>query len=231
MERDEVYVPKTRSDLGIPKVPNHEIDWDEYFGDTPVYTLYMLIRQQLCAFPAYLLWNVSGQKNYPRGTNHFSPNSILFTPGQAHLVMTSNLGLLSVGYCLWLASGRWGAVEVLKYYGIPWLLVTHWFVMITYLHHTDRILPHYRGRTWNFQRGAAATVDRNFLGWQGRFFLHDVAHFHVIHHFFPKMPFYHGPEATEYLKAFIGDHYHYSEASVFKALWESYNDCQFVEDE
>lgn len=54
--------------------------------------------------------------------------------------------------------------------------------MITYLHHTDPTLPHYRGREWNFQRGAAATVDRPFLGWQGRFFLHDVAHYHVIHH-------------------------------------------------
>ena len=54
--------------------------------------------------------------------------------------------------------------------------------MITYLHHTDPTLPHYRGKEWNFQRGAAATVDRNFLGWQGRFFLHDVAHYHVIHH-------------------------------------------------
>jgi fatty acid desaturase len=54
--------------------------------------------------------------------------------------------------------------------------------MITYLHHTDPTLPHYRGKEWNFQRGAAATVDRPFLGWQGRFFLHDVAHFHVIHH-------------------------------------------------
>lgn len=55
-------------------------------------------------------------------------------------------------------------------------------IMITYLHHTDPTLPHYRGKEWNFQRGAAATVDRNFLGWQGRFFLHDVAHFHVVHH-------------------------------------------------
>ena len=55
-------------------------------------------------------------------------------------------------------------------------------IMITYLHHTDPTLPHYRGREWNFQRGAAATIDRNFLGWQGRFFLHDVAHYHVIHH-------------------------------------------------
>lgn len=55
MERDEVYVPKTRSDLGIPPEHEHDtIDWDEYFGDTPVYTLYMLIRQQLLAFPAYL---------------------------------------------------------------------------------------------------------------------------------------------------------------------------------
>ena len=61
--------------------------------------------------------------------------------------------------------------------------------MITYLHHTDPELPHYRQPEWNFQRGAAATVDRDFLGWMGRFFLHDVAHYHVVHHFFPKMPF------------------------------------------
>lgn len=55
MERDEVYVPKTREDLNIPEIiPNEEIDWDEIFGDTPIYTLYMLIRQQILAFPAYL---------------------------------------------------------------------------------------------------------------------------------------------------------------------------------
>ena len=89
MERDEVYVPKTRSDLGIPNLPSHEIDWEEYFGDTPIYTLYMLLRQQFLAFPAYLslssshlplltgvlmlrtVLNVSGQKDYPAWTNHF----------------------------------------------------------------------------------------------------------------------------------------------------------------
>jgi fatty acid desaturase len=61
-------------------------------------------------------------------------------------------------------------------------LYTLTVIMITYLHHTDPNLPHYRGKEWNFQRGAAATVDRPFLGWQGRFFLHDVAHYHVVHH-------------------------------------------------
>ena len=32
------------------------------------------------------------------------------------------------------------------------------------------------------------------------------------------------------MKAFLGPHYHYSEKPVFKALWDNYNDCQFVED-
>lgn len=41
----------------------------------------------------------------------------------------------------------------------------------------------------------------------------------------------HGPEATKYLKEFIGDHYRYSDKPVFKALWDTYNECQFVEDE
>jgi hypothetical protein len=54
MERDEVYVPKTREDLGIPDKPHEEIEWNEFFSDTPIYTLYMLIRQQLAGFPAYL---------------------------------------------------------------------------------------------------------------------------------------------------------------------------------
>ncbi|KAF8633792.1 hypothetical protein AX15_001262 [Amanita polypyramis BW_CC] len=233
MERDEVYVPKTRADLGIgiPEEGNAEIDYDELFGDTPLYTLYTLIQQQFLAFPAYLFFNVSGQKTYPSGTNHFDPNSILFTKEQRNAVILSNLGIAAMAWIVSDACAVYGTAQVIKYYGIPWLMVTHWFIMITYLHHTDPILPHYRRKEWNFQRGAAATIDRDFLGWQGRFFLHDVAHYHVIHHFFPKMPFYHGPEATQYLKAFLGEHYVYSDKPVFKSLWDNYNDCQFVENE
>lgn len=104
------------------------------------------------------------------------------------------------------AGETWGAAKVMKLYGAPWLLVTHWydgvqlsmwigaekvsrFIMITYLHHTDINIPHYRDGQWNFQRGAASTIDRDFLGWQGRFFLHDIGHYHVVHHFPPAIPF------------------------------------------
>ncbi|KAL9713608.1 hypothetical protein Ac2012v2_003219 [Leucoagaricus gongylophorus] len=182
MERDEVYVPKTRSDLGIPVENGQHIDYEDYFGDTPVYTLIMLLCQQFLAFPAYLMFNVSGQKTYPRWTNHFNPNSILFSKEQRNAVVLSNIGIAAMVCAVNWASTRFGILNVIKFYGIPWLGVTHWFIMITYLHHTAPDLPHYRGKEWNFQRGAAATVDRNFLGWQGRFFLHDVAHYHVIHH-------------------------------------------------
>lgn len=232
MERDEVYVPKTREDLGLKDEDGaHPVDYDEILGDTPIYTLYMLIRQQVLAFPAYLLFNVSGQKNYPKWTNHFDPNSILFTKAQRNVVILSNLGIAFMVWAVVYGSTTYGTWNVIRYYGIPWLEVSHWFIMITYLHHTDPMMPHYRGKEWNFQRGAAGTVDRTFLGWQGRFFLHDVAHFHVIHHFFPKMPFYHGPEATQYLKAKIGEHYNSCDTPAFKALWDSYNKCQFVENE
>ncbi|KAL1685577.1 hypothetical protein GGG16DRAFT_129329 [Schizophyllum commune] len=232
MERDEVYVPETRADLGLPPADEaRPVEYDEIMGDTPLYTPFVLVRQQLVAFPAYLLFNVSGQKTYPEATNHFDPKSTLFTPEQRTVVLSSNAGIGAKVIAAISASHVYSLAAVVKFYGIPWLLVTHWFIMITYLHHTTPELPHYRGREWDFQRGAAATVDPPFLGWQCRFFLHDVAHFHVVHHFFSKMPFYHGEEATKYLQAFIREHYAYSEKPIFEALWESYNQCQFVEDE
>jgi omega-6 fatty acid desaturase (delta-12 desaturase) len=231
MEKDEVYVPKTRSDLGIPEGRNEDIDWEHHLGDTPLFTLLMLIRQQVLAFPAYLLFNVSGQKSYPKWTNHFDPNSVLFNPSQRNAVIASNLGIFAMIWGVTYASTVYGTSEVIKYYFLPWLCVSHWFIMITYLHHTDENLPHYRKSEWSFQRGAACTVDRPFLGWQGRFFLHDVAHYHVIHHFFPQMPFYHGEAGTQHLKAFIGEYYAESDQNCFGALWQAYNNCQFVEDD
>lgn len=56
MEFDEPYIPKNRSDLKLP-AGDTDIDYEEYFGDTPIYTLFILVRQQLLAFPAYLCMN------------------------------------------------------------------------------------------------------------------------------------------------------------------------------
>lgn len=62
-------------------------------------------------------------------------------------------------------------------------------VMLTYLHHSDPTIPHFRNKEWSFLRGALATVDRPLLGWAGRFFLHNVSHDHIGHHLFSTIPF------------------------------------------
>ena len=97
--------------------------------------------------------------------------------------------------------------------------------MLTFLHHSDPALPHYRGKAWSFVRGAVATVDRPLLGWMGRFFLHNVSHDHVAHHLFSNIPFCESsspfchilsssatdnqPYVTEAIKTVLKDDYNY----------------------
>ncbi|GJE99111.1 delta fatty acid desaturase [Phanerochaete sordida] len=230
MENDEVYVPHTRSEYKIPEPSDDGPNYDEYLGDAPVYTLFKMVLMQLFAYPAYLIYNTSGQREYPEWTSHFNPNSVLFKETQRTAVVVSDIGVAAALWAFWMACQKWGTLTVAMYYGVPWFCVNHWLVLLTYLHHTDPVLPHYRANVWTFARGAAATMDRDFLGWHGRFFLHGISHYHVAHHFFPKMPFYNGAAATEHLKAFLGEHYFYSDKPVFRALWDNYNECQFVED-
>ena len=91
MERDEVFVPKTRSQFGA-KGPSAEAQQaaheaalaatanehkkeettsqqlDELFEDAPFWNLFWVTMQQLLGWPMYLIRNASGQK-YGRWTN------------------------------------------------------------------------------------------------------------------------------------------------------------------
>lgn len=39
-----------------------------------------------------------------------------------------------------------------------------------------------------------------------------------------------GEEATKYVKAQIGRDYRFSAKPVLRALWDNYNECQYVDD-
>ncbi|KAI0937591.1 hypothetical protein AcV7_003584 [Taiwanofungus camphoratus] len=103
--------------------------------------------------------------------------------------------------------------------------------MLTYLHHSDPTIPHYRKEEWSWVRGAAATVDRPLLGWAGRFFLHNVSHDHVAHHFFSYAPFYNQPEITKCVRQVLKDDYNYDSTNTFYALYRSFTQCVFIENE
>ncbi|TRM69881.1 fatty acid desaturase-domain-containing protein [Schizophyllum amplum] len=228
MERDENYVPYERSDYPLPPPSKAtRADYAEIFEETPIFTLGRMLLMQGCGWWVYLAKNTLGSKMYPPGTNHFDPKSPLFKPEQRAGVVWSNLGIgamLGVLCCAGWSRVSW-------YYVIPYLLSNHWIVMFTYLHHSDPTIPHYRKEEWSFFRGAAATVDRPLMGWMGRFFLHNISHDHVAHHFFIQAPFYNGPEITKAVKSILKDDYNYDSTPSFYALYRSFTQCQFVEDE
>jgi hypothetical protein len=75
--------------------------------------------------------------------------------------------------------------------------VNHWLVLITFLQHTDPLLPHYRSEEFTFPRGALATLDRkllgdlgSFMGWIGACATHGISETHVAHHVSSKIPHY-----------------------------------------
>ncbi len=107
----------------------------------------------------------------------------------------SNLGLI-VAVAVIVASGLvFGWQKVVFFYGVPYLVVNAYLVLITYLQHTATYIPHYRAEEFTWLRGALSTVDRTF-GWPIDGVLHRITDTHVVHHLFHTMPFYHAEVRT-----------------------------------
>jgi len=233
MTRDQVFVPKSASQIGV-KTPEGGFDdqtlaerIDDILEDSPLYVLVNVLAQQLVGWPAYLIRNASGQKSYPRFTNHFNPESFIFDARHYWQIIWSDIGLALAVSALfyWARQTSWSTV--IAYYGIPYLCVNHWLVLITFLQHTDPTLPHYRQGEWNFQRGALCTQDRHVYD----FLTHEIASSHVAHHLKSSIPWYHGEEATEALKKVLGDHYRFTNEHWAVSLYKIYKTCRFVDDE
>ncbi|KYK61696.1 delta12 fatty acid desaturase [Drechmeria coniospora] len=246
MERDMVFVPRTReqqaSRLGR-KV--HELA--ELAEDTPVFTLIMLVAQQLVGWPNYLLTNVTGHDYHERqregrgkgkrnglggGVNHFDPRSPLYEAKDAKLILISDIGIGLTATALYFLGNKFGWANLAVWYFIPYLWVNHWLVAITFLQHTDPSLPHYTADEWNFVRGAAATIDRE-MGFIGRHLLHGIIETHVLHHYVSSIPFYHADEATDAIRPIMGKHYRSDTKDgplgFIRAMYKSARMCQWVE--
>ncbi|EPQ53468.1 hypothetical protein GLOTRDRAFT_130803 [Gloeophyllum trabeum ATCC 11539] len=232
MERDENYLPHLRSEYKLPEEKKAQpADYAEVFEETPIWTLTRMLIMQGMGWWLYLTRNTLGAKMYPPGTNHFSPWSPLFKPAQRPAIIVSDIGLVCMTTVLYLWTRQCGLSAFIKCYFIPYLMVNHWIVMFTYLHHSDPTIPHYRRGQWSFMRGASATVDRPLMGWMGRFFLHNISHDHVAHHFFIKAPFYNGPKITKLIRRVLQDDYNYDTTNTWYALYRSFTQCLFVEEE
>ncbi|CAK9164196.1 unnamed protein product [Ilex paraguariensis] len=153
------------------------------------------------AYPIYL-WSRSPGKQ----GSHFNPYSELFLPSERKYIVTSTVCWTMMIALLGYLSNTIGPLQMLKLYGIPYLIFVMWLDLVTYLHHHghEQKLPWYRGKEWSYLRGGLTTVDRDYG------LLNNVHHdigTHVIHHLFPQIPHYHLVEATKAAKPVFGKYY------------------------
>ncbi|OSD07329.1 hypothetical protein PYCCODRAFT_1430581 [Trametes coccinea BRFM310] len=253
MTQDQVFVPKTRSELGLrpfdPAQENlagssvtEEVMRELYdaLGDSPIGAIYGSLRYLIGGWPAYLLWNASGQSRYPKDTSHFKPTAVMFRPDQRGQIIISNVGIMLWMAGITMAISQWGFFEVFRVYLVPYLWVNHWLVLITFLQHTDPILPHYRASEFTFPRGALSTLDRSLLGdlgsvmaWLGAFATHGISETHVAHHVSSKIPHYHAWEATDALRKRLAQHgiKLQGRPGGWAEVYRVFKECKFVEDE
>ncbi|KAK7423857.1 hypothetical protein QQZ08_008901 [Neonectria magnoliae] len=237
MEKDMAFVPATE-----PKTSRQTmlagIGLDELFEDTPLFQTLRLIGHQLFGWQIYLLFNAtSGKGSMQREVggigkwlrvSHFDPTSAVFRPSEAVFIFLSDVGLALMATVLYLVAQKIGASTTFLLYGVPYLWVHHWLVAITYLHHHHADVPHYTPEGWTYVKGALATVDREF-GFIGKHLFHGIIEKHVIHHLFPRIPFYKADEATEAVLPVLGHHYVRDSRSFLGQLWSVFGTLKYVE--
>ncbi|KAL9006888.1 MAG: hypothetical protein Q9188_000343 [Gyalolechia gomerana] len=246
LERDMVFVPKTR-DQYASTIGCYAHELSELMEETPIATACSMIGQQVVGWLLYLVVNITGhnfherqsegrgkgkQNGFGGGVNHFDPSSPLYEAKDSKFILLSDLGLVIMGTVLFLLGQNFGWANLAVWYFLPYLWVNHWLVAITFLQHTDPTLPHYEPSSWNFARGAAATIDREF-GFIGRHLFHGIIETHVLHHYISTIPFYNADEATEAIKPVMGQHYRSNveggPIGFLRSMWRSARMCQWIE--
>ncbi|GJM88208.1 hypothetical protein PR202_ga04242 [Eleusine coracana subsp. coracana] len=187
----------------------------------------------LLAFPVYLVC-IPLYRSPGKSGSHFLPSSDLFSPKEHGDVMVSTTCWSIMFASLIGMACVFGPLQVLKIYGIPYLVFVMWLDLVTYLHHHGhQDLPWYRGEEWSYLRGGLTTIDRDY-GWINKIH-HDIGT-HVIHHLFPQIPHYHLVEATKAARPVLGRYYREPEKSgplplhLFGVLLRSLRMDHFVSD-
>ncbi|PYH94536.1 oleate delta-12 desaturase [Aspergillus ellipticus CBS 707.79] len=236
MEKDTVFVPTTEEQYASMR--GIDISTLKEAGqDAPLITLLTLVVHQLVGWQVYIFSYATGGKSTARGEvtekdapNLFNPYGLLFTREQQWQVVVSDISVLLMGGLLLHIGSTVGTANVLLLYFMPYVWVHHWIVAITCMHHTHPSIPHYSANAWTFTKGALGTVDRSF-GFIGRHFFHDIIDHHVIHHLFPRIPFYRAEEATRAIQPLLGSAYKEDKSQGFYlSLWKTFRECRYVRD-
>ncbi|GJZ09534.1 delta(12)-fatty-acid desaturase FAD2-like protein [Tanacetum coccineum] len=215
LDHDESFVPKKKSSLNS----------SARILNTPPCRLFRLTILCTLGWLLYICFNVSGRK-YEKFANHFDPKSPIYGDRERFQVLLTDVGLLVTSYALYKVALAQGFTWLVLIYFCPLVIVYGFLVVITWLHHTHRSLPHYDSSEWDWLRGALSTIDRDY----GilNMVLHHITDTHVAHHLVFTIPHYHALEATKAIKQILGEYYQFDDTPIIKAMWREATDCFFV---
>ena len=229
LESGETHVPSV---LGSAPA-NFSIKLKRILGPT-AYAVISITIHLLIGWPFYLLFGFTGGPDHGFPTSHFI-NSPPFNAGSKKLfpgkwdamMQVSNLGILAVGCMLVVWMQNTSILRVACVYGLPYLIVNAWLVCYTWLHHTDRAVPHFSASEWDWAKGALQTIDRPY-GPILNFLHHGIGSTHVAHHINPRIPHYNAWRASELIRAQFPGHTRYDPTPIHRALWRIAVHCSFV---
>ncbi|KAJ1625525.1 fatty acid desaturase-domain-containing protein, partial [Pavlovales sp. CCMP2436] len=136
-------------------------------------------------------------------------------------------GVISSAVSLATALGLWAALGTAEFGMVcivPWLVMSCWLFMVTYLQHHSEDGKIYTDETWSFTRGGFETVDRDY-GTLFNNLCHHMMDGHVAHHlFFSKIPHYGLKPATDGITAGL------DKLGLKQALYKSITTHDFVQE-
>ncbi|KAG6853328.1 hypothetical protein C0991_005205 [Blastosporella zonata] len=227
MSQDQVFVPWTRKEMGAP-------EFDPSGEDLLGSSVSQAIKKEL--------WEALGDS--PIGA---SIQCVIYlvrvfphSPRQKYLILAP-ISLEAFRYTFFtILLANLDTLKALIVSRTVPIQVNHWLVLITFLQHTDPLIPHYRADIFNFQRGALSTLDRSLLGdlgpvmgWIAAHATNGISETHVLHHVTSKIPHYHAWEAAAALrKKLEGAGIHRQGApGGWREVYRVIRECKFVEDE
>ena len=204
------------------------------FHGPSAYAVISVIIHLLIGWPFYLFFGFTGGSDHGFPSSHFinsPPFNVgpkkLFPGKWAGLMQVSNLGIIFVLGMLVVWMHSTSVLRVACVYGLPYLVVNAWLVCYTWLHHTDRAIPHFSAAEWDWAKGALQTVDRPY-GPIINFLHHGIGSTHAVHHINPRIPHYHAWRASELIRAQYPEYIRYDQTPICRALWRVALHCSFV---
>lgn len=59
-------------------------------------------------------------------SSHHVAHAVIFSSSQRNAIILSDIGIFIMAWLVTYISSIYGITSVIKYYGLPWLAVSHW---------------------------------------------------------------------------------------------------------